>query len=197
MSFCKDDYVVVTEDGVAILTKIIEINDDYFKLEGFTDQIHNSKISEIELAYPVFKCSTIDQLVESSECHGKLTNKIYKCLENREKFDGKIIVSCPWCDGTGEDGNDREVPPNSYVCQICDGSGKVKIKPYGTREKKYHQEVIEGEEKYVTFEKKHGAISMLKVMMSSLNQLLASKNLINADELKEFFEEEMEIFEDN
>lgn len=45
----------------------------------------------------------------------------------------EIVVTCPWCDGTGTDGHDRSYPPNPYVCQICDGSGKVKVKSYGER----------------------------------------------------------------
>lgn len=31
---------------------------------------------------------------------------------------------CPECNGTGEDGHDREYPPNPYVCETCNGTGK-------------------------------------------------------------------------
>jgi len=44
----------------------------------------------------------------------------------------KIVVTCFWCKGSGHDGHDREYPPNPYVCQICDGSGRVEIKPEKT-----------------------------------------------------------------
>lgn len=37
------------------------------------------------------------------------------------------IVSCPWCGGDGTDGYDRCLPPNPYICSICNGSGEVEI----------------------------------------------------------------------
>lgn len=33
---------------------------------------------------------------------------------------------CSHCRGTGEDGHDRCHPPNPYICEKCDGSGKIK-----------------------------------------------------------------------
>jgi len=42
----------------------------------------------------------------------------------------RIVVSCPMCGGSGYTGHDREYPPNPYICRICDGSGKVEIKPF-------------------------------------------------------------------
>lgn len=41
----------------------------------------------------------------------------------------RLIVTCPACEGTGEDGQDRCLPPNSYICPVCDGSRKVEIIP--------------------------------------------------------------------
>ncbi len=34
-------------------------------------------------------------------------------------------VTCEYCGGTGADGFDRCYPPNPYVCDKCDGKGKV------------------------------------------------------------------------
>ena len=36
---------------------------------------------------------------------------------------------CPDCEGTGKDGHDRCDPPNWYICEKCNGTGKVAIKP--------------------------------------------------------------------
>jgi uncharacterized hydantoinase/oxoprolinase family protein len=35
------------------------------------------------------------------------------------------MINCPNCLGTGTDGTDRSVPPNPYICEKCDGSGKI------------------------------------------------------------------------
>lgn len=37
--------------------------------------------------------------------------------------------SCPQCGGSGEDGFDRCHPPNPYICDLCQGSGLVFIRP--------------------------------------------------------------------
>ena len=53
-------------------------------------------------------------------------------------FDGetdRLVVTCPACNGSGEDGQDRCLPPNPYVCEVCDGYGKVEILPAKVAEK--------------------------------------------------------------
>lgn len=34
---------------------------------------------------------------------------------------------CPHCRGTGKDGHDRCDPPNWYICENCDGSGRTAL----------------------------------------------------------------------
>lgn len=47
----------------------------------------------------------------------------------------RVIITCPACGGDGSQGHDRCMPPNPYVCQICDGSRNVELVPAKTAEK--------------------------------------------------------------
>jgi hypothetical protein len=42
-----------------------------------------------------------------------------------------VTIQCPYCEGTGFDGYDRSIPPNPYICQLCDGEKKIEIRPKG------------------------------------------------------------------
>ena len=41
----------------------------------------------------------------------------------------KLVITCPWCGGSGSDGHDRSMPVSYYVCDVCKGSGRVELVP--------------------------------------------------------------------
>jgi DnaJ-class molecular chaperone len=71
----------------------------------------------------------IEALEEDAKTHrsfmSELCDQIDKVYRTCEQED--IVVTCPWCDGEGTDGYDRSFPPNKYICQVCGGSGQVKL----------------------------------------------------------------------
>ena len=50
----------------------------------------------------------------------------------REQLNIPVVIVlkgtvCPHCRGTGKDGHDRCDPPNWYICDNCDGSGRTAL----------------------------------------------------------------------
>jgi len=137
MQFDKGDCVVILEDGIATLTKVIEINDDYLKLEGYEDKVHSSKIHNIELAIDAFKYNEADQLIEDAESYNSIKDQMFECMNMSTRASGfpdtEIVIDCLMCEGTGEDGHDRCFPPNPYLCDFCEGTGSLILQKSKTK----------------------------------------------------------------
>ena len=189
MDFYEDEYVAVTEDGVANLTKVISISGDSLKLVGFDDLVHQSKVCSIEFAEEAFPRCEMDGLVEDA----KLCNKIISQILKINDYNKKTTIECPICDGSGHEGFDREDPPNPYVCSCCDGAKELSLEP----NKNKSETKTEIKTNAIDFEKEYGSVNLLKIMMSALNQLLASKNVIKPEQLQEYLAVEMELFKGN
>jgi len=70
---------------------------------------------------------TEDEVKEEWEKLKKVVSDKYKeSALDKEIEQGE---KCPDCEGTGKDGHDRCDPPNWYICEKCNGTGKVAIKP--------------------------------------------------------------------
>jgi len=78
------------------------------------------------------KTDDIETLREDHKNWMRLISDIADALELKDTtIDTEdIVIKCPWCNGSGKDGHDRSVPPNSYICVLCNGSGRVEIVPH-------------------------------------------------------------------
>ena len=73
-----------------------------------------------------------DKLIDAAH-YQKMIDEVLECLEKRHgNLQEKIIITCPMCEGEGCDGHDRCVPPNPYICEVCNGYGKIELRPIGT-----------------------------------------------------------------
>ena len=93
---------------------------------------HEKEISRLNLALKMSK-ATSDKLREALKYYAVESNYIRmadcfnqgevarKALENKdEPLDDPDITKCPECGGEADNGHDRCVPPNPYVCTMCE-----------------------------------------------------------------------------
>ena len=105
----KDNHVIVLDK---VSDVIMGEDETFYKLQD-----HKQLVSEGEIYG-----------VDGEVCFDDLFEEVNQFCQLKFDLIDKKEFTCPICEGSGTDGNDRESPPNKYVCSVCNGNKTISIK---------------------------------------------------------------------